>query len=579
MPCEAEVLNMPDLPISFFQEREPVERGILETEERILTYAQELLDLKFRLNQILPISRLPPEILAHIFEHLVWIVYRNYRQSQKDPRRYGDVSPYSWLRVTHVCRHWRDVARHSPPLWTQVILMNAPCVQELLTNSKGLPISVEHGRDSESLTAQESLSVVLENMPRVKQLKLTFSRRPYRALSLLPSLHAPILRNLTIITSITGDALPPVFQQSGLANLPHLESLECSGYPFLSARMLFRSTLRRLSLLPCRAPPSPAQLLESLSGLPLLESLNLDLLFPMPAFGSTQSYAEWFNSGSQSQQTVALPHLKNLVLSEASSGMASVKLLDQLRVPPWTNISLEFEKMCAHEDELRQIIPPLGAKVASVYPGHGFKTMALYTVWSPASSIQPRRIKYAVDLWDDLVPVQSLHNRDGPPPNFTLRIPKRYQHTILELFCSPLHLSFLQTLYVEKVALMSPLWARVLAQMAQVTTLACQGNFLGSLGTVLSSPPVERGRSSCDCDLLPRLKDLHFLDICFHEPYDGDSKITLFRRILDSLEVRRDRGLPIAKVVIKQAYDLTADDVESLGVFVGEMDWDGAEFD
>lgn len=66
------------------------------------------------------IQRLPIELLLEIFLH-----YRNICENETESRDgvTNNVNPYSWIRITHVCRLWRDVSVSYGPLWSLII----PC--------------------------------------------------------------------------------------------------------------------------------------------------------------------------------------------------------------------------------------------------------------------------------------------------------------------------------------------------------------------------------------------------------------------------------------------------------------------
>src|SRR4051812_18655028 len=61
-------------------------------------------ELKFRRNATVPISRLPPEIFCRVFEFIC----------EGDGYR-----GLLWIQLTHVSRHWRNVAASCPSLWTK----------------------------------------------------------------------------------------------------------------------------------------------------------------------------------------------------------------------------------------------------------------------------------------------------------------------------------------------------------------------------------------------------------------------------------------------------------------------------
>jgi len=69
----------------------------------------EVQELKYHRNALAPISRLPPETLAEIFSLLSF--------SADD----SESVPYlAWIRVTHVCHRWHEIAIYSPYLWSHI---------------------------------------------------------------------------------------------------------------------------------------------------------------------------------------------------------------------------------------------------------------------------------------------------------------------------------------------------------------------------------------------------------------------------------------------------------------------------
>ncbi|KAH9936681.1 uncharacterized protein B0H18DRAFT_329334 [Fomitopsis serialis] len=81
-------------------------------------------DLRARLNTLVPISRLPVEVLSEIFLHTAAV--RLYV-----PGRDHDLHPYHWLQVTRMCRHWRAVALSCTALWSRLTITD---------QSEGLPV-------------------------------------------------------------------------------------------------------------------------------------------------------------------------------------------------------------------------------------------------------------------------------------------------------------------------------------------------------------------------------------------------------------------------------------------------------
>ena len=89
--------------------------------------------LKFRHNELAPISRLPCELLATIFSFLS-IFARNERSGA-----------LAWIYVTLVCRRWRETALNHPRLWSHINLTELTLVGmvEILSRSKMAPLNLE----------------------------------------------------------------------------------------------------------------------------------------------------------------------------------------------------------------------------------------------------------------------------------------------------------------------------------------------------------------------------------------------------------------------------------------------------
>ena len=85
-------------------------------------------------NALVPVSFLPPEVLARVFHFL----------SLEEPPYYGKRK-LGWIRATHVCRLWRRVALDDSSLWAQIsgIQRNTKLVSEMLTRSRKAPLDID----------------------------------------------------------------------------------------------------------------------------------------------------------------------------------------------------------------------------------------------------------------------------------------------------------------------------------------------------------------------------------------------------------------------------------------------------
>jgi hypothetical protein len=152
-----------------------VDMELARTRRRVLALLE-------RRNELLPVNRLPAELLSHIIE----------TEKRKKPAQKWQ----QWLLgVTQVCRRWRTVARSCPTLWNTVDMDYPMLVNQNLHLARSLPLSVHtHAGDSDSV--KEALSL----FPRSRILDITFSEQDAAmVLSLLPDTEAPHLEFLRLV--------------------------------------------------------------------------------------------------------------------------------------------------------------------------------------------------------------------------------------------------------------------------------------------------------------------------------------------------------------------------------------------
>ncbi|KAI0270711.1 hypothetical protein BC834DRAFT_788847, partial [Gloeopeniophorella convolvens] len=91
-----------------------------------------ILSMRTRHNALVPISTLPPELLARIF-HLHALYHPPFTSGK----------PLGWIVDTHVCRHWRQVALGDGSLWGGIKgfpAAKSKWVYQMVVRSKGAPL-------------------------------------------------------------------------------------------------------------------------------------------------------------------------------------------------------------------------------------------------------------------------------------------------------------------------------------------------------------------------------------------------------------------------------------------------------
>ncbi|TFK59956.1 hypothetical protein BDN72DRAFT_850952 [Pluteus cervinus] len=104
----------------------PQETSIKKIDEQIQTLRDYLQKLCVARNALLPINRLPPEILLDIFAFVAK----------------GWTTRGNLLNLTWVSHNWRDLALGSPTLWTDISEQNLTVVEEWLARSGSAPLSI-----------------------------------------------------------------------------------------------------------------------------------------------------------------------------------------------------------------------------------------------------------------------------------------------------------------------------------------------------------------------------------------------------------------------------------------------------
>ncbi|KAF8644091.1 hypothetical protein AX16_008696 [Volvariella volvacea WC 439] len=112
-------------------------------DQEILQLEEQLRDLRLRRNALAPISQLPPEILSRIMTAYQRGIFNKQQRKVKKGEFFSPRS-LSWISITQVSSHWRDVALQCPTLWNVISLptMRREWAELLFLRSKGAPVSL-----------------------------------------------------------------------------------------------------------------------------------------------------------------------------------------------------------------------------------------------------------------------------------------------------------------------------------------------------------------------------------------------------------------------------------------------------
>ncbi|KAI0063705.1 hypothetical protein BV25DRAFT_1915172 [Artomyces pyxidatus] len=288
--------------------------------------------LKSRLNELNPVARLNTDILYRIFEsigkdELVWgldVSSKYIGPPTSLSRRLG------WIKVSYVCRAWRQTALDHPLLWRNITFrLGVHWAEELLSRSKAVPIKVTFTSGDPQTWAMPYFA---EHLTHTQELTLYF-RHPAVQAILLQS-HAPKLEMLTLdlysrVNRLT--SLPTAFSEFSwlcLDRMPCLQTLMIKNTVWLpfAPEWAAHTNLTLLHIDNSRVDVKLSQLhqgglVDALSKMPHLEKLFFN-----------QCLADVTESGP----TVTLPHLCRLTIADMVTRVAS--FIQRLRI---VNIALK----------------------------------------------------------------------------------------------------------------------------------------------------------------------------------------------------------------------------------------------
>ncbi|KAH9936281.1 uncharacterized protein B0H18DRAFT_319055 [Fomitopsis serialis] len=320
----------------------PVPQTRKAIEDEIARYLNHVFDLRSRLNTFAPISVLPPEVLSEVFMRMAG------PSSYSLPPPWSN-SPYGWICISHVCRHWRNVALGCPALWGKLaVTTQHEWTKELLERSKKAPLYVTvdfrtpHARAlvrAGGVSPKEkALALVLSHMSRVHSLSITIKRSfPEKILQLLDG-PAPCLESLTVrcedVMHYPGehDHIHHLLHQPETVRLRHLELHSVYSH-------WHKTSLPHLTHLTISNKPhhdaihvAPETMLAAIAQMHHLKELVIESALTAPAD---------YNQVPMASTQASLPNLWSLRLSDTTPN--TICLLNHLTTPTLSRIFVEVD--------------------------------------------------------------------------------------------------------------------------------------------------------------------------------------------------------------------------------------------
>lgn len=305
--------------------------------------------LRSHRNSLSAVSRLPTEILCHIFTYLDI----SCRQFLPDSQ-----SSWMWQSVTHVCRHWRDIALTSPTLWTYIDLRSPFWTQESLQRSQMAPLVVHARiRDESSRQMFQELELahsVLDEAPRIRELSLSC------ATDIMIRLESRLCEPFLVLETLSLDAgtpgawhddvyhLPEDFFGGDLPRLRKLSLRMCALQP--TSPILVGLTYLHVGDMGALGGYCMKDLLTLLGSTSQLESLILD-------HAVMEASTRKCDSSAEETHTVTLARLSLLRLNGSVSSCVSV--LTSLSLPSSAVVQISCSFMQPDSEDELSLVPTL----------------------------------------------------------------------------------------------------------------------------------------------------------------------------------------------------------------------------
>ncbi|KAG2056825.1 hypothetical protein BDR06DRAFT_995312 [Suillus hirtellus] len=503
----------------------------------IAALAESLRGRRSRRISLSYISWLPLEILTTIFTYIV--EEDTFKSHTGTPRPNG--APISMI-ITHVCRHWRQVALECPTLWAYLNCVPANCLDMMLERSKKIALVVIY-RSPGSL--RKCFQQILSQLPRIKLLQLcSYPWDVNRILDCLSSQSAPLLQSFKF--SVAGKsnfrAMGSISDAVFKGRAPVLRSVELVECTFSWTSCIF-SGLRTLDVrrIGSASYPTLSQLLSTLRRMPELEQLTLGL-------------SSRISEDTELSDRVSLTQLKSIAL-DACTLRNAVSLFSYLAFPVDVKIALNlapigsclsdlFSAMHKDPDGSGPIIRSMRASLSYHTFGVQFGTSTAF------------KSKYSWDPHDDdiLLSIQfKCSSSTRKPP-------------IIFDMCQMVPHRQIQSLFVtSSLVLRENFWRVGSSDLPELENIQLSGACnMRSLITVLQSG----GTQSSDM-AYPSLRALEFENIDFG---CGEAE-----ELQDIAIMRAGHGVGIHELRLVKCRNLVDDRVQFLKEVVTDVDWDGHE--
>ncbi|KAF8486836.1 hypothetical protein DFH94DRAFT_659751 [Russula ochroleuca] len=542
-------------------------------------------------NTLTPISLLPPEVLARVFHFLGF----------EDPACSAEQN-LGWIRATHVCRFWRQVALDDSSLWATIsgISANTELISEMLARAKNAPLDIDiHLRGASS---REVLRMFPLHISHTRELRFHFPCILYSdCVRDIYSREAPVLEHFELRGLIKS---PATYRRESdgttlfKGRAPRLRTLFLSQvlipWSLIPRRQLTQlkivfSKLDEVSTTDVLLCGNLNQLIDLLVNCSGLEILVLGCCLPPQLTQIPRG------------RTIHLPRLSRLCLVGTNSRITN--LMKMLKLPSTTTLHLHCisENTSTRDDHL--LLPIISSQLQCPAPVE-FKSLSVtlscmyHSLGVTASTaVSTSRIGLFQGIEDDIDDIIDMDNNDDS--EFVLSfngLPELGHKTnLLERTCKMLPISNLEFLFISVPDSLN--LVELFKRCTKLTTMQVVGT--GSLVRALTAPKVTNTRrrwnrkkrrdgsdsipaqpargtaAHAHAPIFPKLKSLSLKGLDFSEKKHLSG--ILFDVVEKGLRQRKAPRKALLKMLCIDDCAINARRANALQKLVEEFHWDGKE--
>lgn len=515
--------------------------------------------IRRRLNALVAIARLPPEILSEIFICCT-----------------DELQSGTRITITHVCHFWREVALNTLGLWTKIDLSysTTEAVRAYLARSKHALLKI--AADAETDPPITSLRLAAQHWSQAESIRLSLSPLTYSTIATYLPSSTPLLKSLRVCmrpeSEITYEEpavefaapVPIYFDQS---TAPLLQSLEIDRYCLEWTTHIFPRSLTHITVIYSSGAAdfsdiSTLDVVRVIGSLSLLQRLKLRNVLPSLPPSTT--------SLPPTELSAALPDLR--LMDVAASALSCVHFLNHFTLPVSVGITLFFTSCPG--SALPFLVAPLRSKLLHLKPELEVLSIELLPEETHHIQILSEISESCHPDIDLKTPFFELYAQNcdfgcgAVLQEVFAHLPLR---SILKVFVGS---DAYDEYWQDQAA-----WLDAMKTMVNVESLTVQENadlplppdvlyVLGAQSRQNTSPSIR------EPPIMPKLRRVELNGVGLRET-DDSRDLAIVAQLCEVFRSRLEAGFQVESVSVEKCLYVNAGDIALFQQYVSEVHWDG----